>query len=66
MLVADLLVDAAARHRNISFMDGNAGYNQIFMTEKDILKTAFRCPGHVELFQWIVMTFGLKNAGATY
>jgi len=64
--VADLLVDAAARHRIISFMDGNAGYNQIFMAEEDIPKTAFRCPGHVGLFEWIVMTFGLKNAGATY
>jgi len=66
MPVADLLVDAAARHRIISFMDGNAGYNQIFMAEEDIPKTAFRCPGHVGLFEWIVMTFGLKNAGATY
>jgi len=66
MLVADLLVDVAAGHRIISFMDGNAGYNQIFMAEEDIPKTAFRCPGHVGLFEWIVMTFGLKNAGATY
>jgi hypothetical protein len=31
MPVADLLVDAAAGHKVISFMDGNAGYNQIFM-----------------------------------
>src|SRR6185503_17876282 len=37
-----------------------------FMAEKDIHKTAFRCPGHVGLFEWIVMTFGLKNARATY
>ena len=66
MPVADLLVDAAARHRIISFMDGNGGYNQIFMAEEDIPKTAFRCPGHVGLFEWIVMTFGLKNVGATY
>jgi len=66
MLVADLLVDAAAGHWIISFMDGNAGYNQIFMAEEDIPKTAFRCPGHVGLFEWIVMTIGLKNAGATY
>jgi len=66
MPVADLLVDGAAGHRIISFMDGNAGYNQIFMAEEDIPKTAFRCPGHVGLFECIVMTFGLKNAGATY
>ena len=66
MPVADLLIDAAARHRIISFMDGNAGYNQIFMAEEDIPKTVFRCPGHVGLFEWVVMTFGLKNASATY
>jgi len=66
MPVADLLVDAAAGHRIISFMDGNAGYNQIIMAKEDIPKTAFRCPGHVGLFEWIVMTFGLKNAGAPY
>jgi hypothetical protein len=66
MLIADVLIDAAAGHKVISFMDGNAGYNQIFMAKEDIAKTAFRCPGHVGLFEWIVMTFGLKNAGATY
>jgi hypothetical protein len=66
MPVADLLVDAAAVHKVISFMDGNAGYNQICMAIEDISKTAFRCPGHIGLFEWIVMTFGLKNAGATY
>jgi len=66
MPVADLLVDTAAGHRIISFMDGNAGYNQIFMAEEDIPKTAFRCSGHVGLFEWVVMTFGLKNADATY
>jgi hypothetical protein len=66
MPVADLWVDAAAGHKVISFMDGNAGYNQFFMAIEDISKTAFRCPGHIGLFEWIVMTFGLKNADATY
>jgi len=36
------------------------------MAKEDIPKTAFRCPGYVCLFEWIVMTLGLKNAGATY
>jgi hypothetical protein len=54
MPVADLLVDVAAGHKVISFMDGNAGYNQIFMAIEDISKTAFRCPGHISLFEWIV------------
>jgi hypothetical protein len=66
MLVAGLLVDAAAGHKVISFMDDNAGYNQIFMAIEDISKTTFRCPGHIGLFEWIVMTFGLKNTGVTY
>ena len=50
----------------MSFMDGNAGYNQIFMAPEDVNKTAFRVPGAVGLFEYLVMTFGLKNAGATY
>jgi hypothetical protein len=36
------------------------------MAEEDISKTTFICPGFVGLFEWIVMTFGLKNVGATY
>ena len=27
---------------------------------------AFVCPRFVGLFEWVVMTFGWKNAGATY
>nr|AAX95830.1 retrotransposon protein, putative, unclassified [Oryza sativa Japonica Group]ABG22462.1 retrotransposon protein, putative, unclassified [Oryza sativa Japonica Group] len=66
MPVADQLVDAASGNKILSFMDGNAGYNQIFMAEEDIHKTAFRCPDAIGLFEWVVMTFGLKSAGATY
>nr|ABA94385.1 retrotransposon protein, putative, unclassified [Oryza sativa Japonica Group] len=66
MPVADQLVDAASGYKILSFMNGNAGYNQIFMAEEDIHKTAFRCPGAIGLFEWVVMTFGLKSTGATY
>jgi hypothetical protein len=66
MPVAETLINAAAGHKMLSFMDGNAGYNQIFMASEDIHKTAFRVPGVVGLFEYVVMTFGLKNAGATY
>ena len=47
-----------------SFMDGFSGYNQIRMAPKDVEKTAFRTP--MDNFYYIVMPFGLKNAGATY
>jgi hypothetical protein len=66
MPIDDFLVNSTFGHRVLSFLDGNTGYNQIFMAEEDISKTAFICPGFVGLFEWIVMTFGLKNAGATY
>jgi hypothetical protein len=64
--VAETLIDAAVGNKILSFMDGNAGYNQIYMALEDIHKTAFRVPSAVGLFEYVVMTFGLKNAGATY
>jgi hypothetical protein len=36
MPVADALINNASDNKIISFLDGNAGYNQIFMTEEDI------------------------------
>jgi hypothetical protein len=66
MLIADMLVNDASGHKVISFLDDNAGYNRIFMAEEDIYKTAFRCPDFVGLFEWVVMSFSLKNAEATY
>ena len=41
MPIAEMLINAAADHKMLSFMDGNAGYNQIFMAPEDISKTAF-------------------------
>jgi hypothetical protein len=66
MPVADMLVNSMSGNKVISFMDDNARYNQIFMAKEDVHKTAFRCPGFVGLFEWIVMMFELRNAGATY
>jgi hypothetical protein len=36
------------------------------MALEDIHKTTFRVPSAVGLFEYVVMTFGLKNAGAMY
>jgi hypothetical protein len=47
-------------------LDGNMGYNQIFMVTKDVSKTAFPCTGFEGLFKWVIMTLGLRNAGTTY
>jgi hypothetical protein len=64
--IANMLINNASGHRVISFLDGNAGYNQNFMAEEDMSKTAFHCPGFISLFEWVVTTFGFKNADATY
>ena len=60
----DLLVDSTAGSSMFSFMDGYNGYNQIRMAAKNAEKTAFRTP--IGNFYYTVMSFGLKNAGATY
>ncbi|CAL9011772.1 unnamed protein product [Prunus brigantina] len=53
-------------HQMLSFMDGNAGYNQIMVAEEDIHKVAFMCPWHIGAFEYTVMPFDLRNAEATY
>ena len=60
----DMIIDSLARYEMLSFMDGFLGYNQIKINESDQHKIAFRTPwGN---FCYKVMSFGLKNAGATY
>jgi hypothetical protein len=66
MPIADLFIDSTSGNKVISFLDGNKGYDQIFMAKEDVNKTMFRYLGFVGLFEWVVMTFGLKNTGATY
>jgi hypothetical protein len=41
MPMTDLLIDSVSGNKVISFLDGNAGYNQIFMAKEDVSKTAF-------------------------
>jgi hypothetical protein len=36
------------------------------MAKEDVSMTAFRCLGFVGLFEWVIMNFGFKNAGAMY
>ncbi|XP_050220389.1 uncharacterized protein LOC126670652 [Mercurialis annua] len=64
--IADTLIDATANHSFLSFMYCFARYNQIIVAKDDISKTAFRCPGAIETFEWVVMPFGLHNASAAY
>ena len=47
-------------------MDEYLGYNQIYLIKGNILKTAFCCLRSIGIFEWVVMAFELKNAGATY
>ena len=60
----DQLVDSTASHQLPSLMDVFSGYNQIKMDEADQEKTSF-ITSQV-LFCYKVMSFGLKNVGATY
>ncbi|XP_072080962.1 uncharacterized protein [Arachis hypogaea] len=66
MPIADMLIDYAVGNEILSLMDSYSGYNQIFIAEDDVSKIAFRCPGALGTYEWVVMPFGLKNAGATY
>src|ERR1043165_693583 len=60
----DMLVDSTAKFNVFSFMDSFFGYNQIRMAPEDMEKTSFITPWGT--FCYKVMSFGLKNAGATY
>ena len=61
-----MLVDSTLNNELLSVMDDFFGYNQILIVVNDISKTTFRCPGSVGTFEWLVMPFGLKNAGAIH
>ncbi|KAH9327185.1 hypothetical protein KI387_007363 [Taxus chinensis] len=60
----DVIVDATTGFELLSLMDGFSGYNQIKISEQDQAKTTFITPWGT--YFYVVMPFGLKNAGATY
>ena len=60
----DLIVDATAGHELLSFMDTFSGYNQISIEPSDQEKTSFVTSQGTYCYR--VMSFGMKNAGATY
>ena len=60
----DQLVDSAAGHERMSFLDAYSGYHQIPLFGLDQEATAFVTT--LGLYCYKVMPFGLKNAGATY
>ena len=62
--IIDQLVDSAAGHKLLSFMDAFSGYNQIQIEEKYQEKMAFITSRG--LFCYKAMPFGLKNVRATY
>nr|KYP39891.1 Transposon Ty3-I Gag-Pol polyprotein [Cajanus cajan] len=66
MPIAETMIDAVAGNEIISLLDGYSGYNQIYIAANDVSKTAFRCPGALGMYEWVMMPFGLKNVGATY
>ena len=60
----DQLVDATYSHQRMGFLHAIQGYHQIALAPKDQEKTSFISPE--DNYHYTVMTFGLKNAEATY
>ena len=60
----DQLVDSAAGHKLLTFMDAFSGYNQIKMVKEDQEKTSFITSQGLYCYKG--MPFGLKNVWATY
>ncbi|GKV11500.1 hypothetical protein SLEP1_g22757 [Rubroshorea leprosula] len=58
------LVEQAAGHERMSFLDASSGYHQVQLLLNDQEKTAFYAGDAI--YCYVMMPFGLKNAGATY
>jgi hypothetical protein len=60
----DQIVDSTAGSALLSFLDCYSGYHQIALRVEDQSKTSFITP--FGAYCYTTMSFGLKNAGATY
>ena len=60
----DKAIDSTAGCELLSFLDCYSGYHQISLKEEDQIKTSFITP--FGAYCYTTMSFGLKNAGATY
>ena len=60
----DEVVDSTTDCELLSFLDCYSGYHQISLKEEDQIKTSFITP--FGAYCYTTMSFGLKNAGATY
>ena len=60
----DEVVDSMVGCKLLCFLDCYSGYHQIMLTEEDQIKTSFITP--FGAYCYMTMSFGLKNAGATY
>ena len=58
------VVDSTAGCELLSFLDCYFGYHQITLKKDDQIKTSFITP--FGAYCYTTMSFGLKNAGATY
>lgn len=66
MSIVNMMVDVAFEHIILSIIYEHSSYNQNFITEDDVSKMAFRCPSAIGTFEWVVLSFRLKNAEDTY
>ncbi|GKU94475.1 hypothetical protein SLEP1_g7971 [Rubroshorea leprosula] len=64
MLSIDKLVEAASGNERLSLLYAYSGYHQVRMAPEDEVKTSFYAGD--EIYCYVMMPFGLKNAGATY